>query len=269
MKDFPQCFKSSRQDSFPAKLRNIGKPKQIRLKLKITGHDNEEIKWHLNHVKFSKHFFLLFSSFIQIEVIDPETQSHYKFPCNQWIRPFEEKILNHSEAIRKTSTSTSSSKSSIRKKQSPTIEQKPKVSSRSSSSSYESPKRFEFIQKPIINQTRRISTDNESNDKKNKIHYRIIIYPSKDTDGEFNAASDSRIFLRLNNQTKDSFLYKKDTKYCPSFDPGENQTFEIDLRQNTNEQPTKLTIGYYNTDITAGRWKLEKVFINSFLFFCL
>jgi hypothetical protein len=50
MKDFPQCFKSARQDSFRAKLRNIGKPKQIRLKLEITGHDTEEIKWHLDHV---------------------------------------------------------------------------------------------------------------------------------------------------------------------------------------------------------------------------
>jgi len=95
-----------------------------------------------------------------------------------------------------------------------------------------------------------------------------MIYPSKENDGEFNAASDSRIFLRLNNQTKDSFLYKKDTRYCPSFEPGENQTFEIDLRQNTNEKPTTLTIGYYNRDIAAGRWKIEKVFINRFFFCC-
>ena len=50
MKDFPQCFKSARQDSFRAKLRSIGKPKQIRLNLEVTGIDNEDIKWHLDHV---------------------------------------------------------------------------------------------------------------------------------------------------------------------------------------------------------------------------
>jgi hypothetical protein len=65
MKDFPQCFKSSRQDSFPAKLRNIGKPKQIRLKLEITGHDNEDIKWHLDHVNtFQTNKFLFYFRFI-------------------------------------------------------------------------------------------------------------------------------------------------------------------------------------------------------------
>jgi hypothetical protein len=33
----------------------------------------------------------------------------------------------------------------------------------------------------------------------------------------------------------------------------------MDLIQDTNEQPTKLTIGYYNSNITAGKWKLQKV----------
>ncbi len=200
-------------------------------------------------------------SLIQIELIDPETQSHYQFPCNQWIRPSEEKILNHSDSLRKSSASTNSSKSSTRKKRSPIIEQKRKISSHSSSSSsYESPKRFELIKKILPHPTRRISTDNESNNQHNQTHYRIIIYPSEDMDGEFNASNDSRIFLRLNNQTKDAFLYKKGTKFCPSFEAGENQTFEIVLRQNNNEQPMKLTMGYYNTDITAGKWKLQKVF---------
>ena len=261
MEDFPQCFKSSRQDSFPAKLRNIGKPNQIRLKLEITGLDTEDIKWHLDHVntfeKQKKNILLYFLLF-QIVMIDPETQAHYKFPCKQWIRPSEEKLLNYSDSIRKGSSSTNSSKSSYRKKQPAIIEQKPKVSSRSSSSSYESPKRFELIKKPIINPPRRISTDNESNDQ-NKVHYRIIIYPSNEPDGEFNASNESRIFLRINNQTKDSVLYKKDSKYCPTFESGESQSFEIDLRQNINEQPMKLTVGYYNTDITAGKWKLQKV----------
>jgi hypothetical protein len=201
-------------------------------------------------------------------VIDPETQAHLKFPCNQWIRPSEEKLFNHS--TRKSSSSTNSSKSSNRKKPSAIIEPKPKVSSRSSSSSYESPKRFELIKKPII-PIRRTSTDNESNDQ-NKVHYRVIIHPSNDIDGEFNASNDSRIFLRVNNQTKDSYLYKKDTKLCPTFESGENQSFEIDLKQNINEKPTKLTVGYYNTDIAAGKWKIQKVylFIRIFIemFFC-
>lgn len=52
MRDFPQCFKSGRQDSFRAKLRNIGKPQQIRLILEIQGDDDNEhdIKWELDHV---------------------------------------------------------------------------------------------------------------------------------------------------------------------------------------------------------------------------
>ena len=61
MKDFPQCFKSARQDSFRAKLRSIGQPKQIRLNLEVTGADSEDIKWHLDHVNSKeKHFFYLF-----------------------------------------------------------------------------------------------------------------------------------------------------------------------------------------------------------------
>lgn len=114
-----------------------------------------------------------------------------------------------------------------------------------------------------MTQPRRISTDNESNDQKNKVHYRIIIYSSDDSDGEFNALNDTKIFIRLNNQFKSSYLYKQNTRYCPSFQSGDNQTFEIDLRQNINEQPDQLTIGYYNTDIAAGKWKLEKVILFS------
>ena len=195
-------------------------------------------------------------------MIDPETQAHYKFSCNQWIRPSEEKLLN--DSTRKSSSSTNSSKSSNRKKPSAIIEPKPKVSSRSSSSSYESPKRFELIKKPII-PVRRTSTDNESNDQ-NKVHYRIIIYPSNDIDGEFNASDDTRMFLRINDQAKNSYLYKKNTKLCPTFESGENQSFEIGLRQNANEKPTKLTVGYYNTDIAAGKWKLQKVYLFIWMF---
>lgn len=190
-------------------------------------------------------------------MIDPKTQIHYRFPCNQWIRPSEEKLLNNSDSIRKGSTSTSSSKSSTSKKQSPKIETKSK-SSRSSSSSYDTPKRFELIKKPISTDTRRISTDVESTDS-NKVHYRVIVYPAKETDGEFDASNTSRIYLRLNNQTKDSVLYRKGTKSCPSFQPGIEQTFEMNLRQNENEKPTKLTFGYYNTDVSAGKWKVQKI----------
>ncbi|CAF4689781.1 unnamed protein product, partial [Rotaria sp. Silwood2] len=265
MRDFPQYFKSDRQHSFRSKLRNIGKPKQIRLILELTGNDDDDddddddIKWQLDHV----------------ELIDPKTQSHYKFPCNQWIRPFQEKIFNLSEPLqdnisRRTSTATTSSKSSSlsssRKKPSPkpTIDvQGAKTSSRSSSSSlsssYELTKRFVQVQKPAVDQTRRISTDSESTNEKNKVRYRINIYPSKDDDGEFNASPDGQIFIRLNSQTKNSFIVKKDTKDCPSFESGENQSFDIDLIQNENEQPTNLTIGYYNSNITAGKWKLDKI----------
>ncbi len=50
MREFPQCFKSGRQDSFRAKLKNIGKPKQIRLILETTEDKNVDIKWHLDYV---------------------------------------------------------------------------------------------------------------------------------------------------------------------------------------------------------------------------
>jgi PLAT/LH2 domain len=55
MKDFPQGFKSSKQDSFRTELRDIGKPKQIRLIMEVNGQEkNEDIKWHLDHVNISQ-----------------------------------------------------------------------------------------------------------------------------------------------------------------------------------------------------------------------
>lgn len=117
-----------------------------------------------------------------------------------------------------------------------------------------------MIKKPIPTDTRRISTDVESTDS-NTVHYRVIIHPAKETDGDFDASNNSRIYLRLNNQTKDTVLYKKGTKICPSFLSGIEQTFEVNLRQNENEKPTKLTFGYSNTDISAGKWKLQKIIL--------
>jgi hypothetical protein len=196
-------------------------------------------------------------------LIDPKTQSRYKFHCNEWIYPSDEKLFNLSDSPqsippRKASTSSkSSSSSSIQRKR---VQPSPKAASRSSSSSsYDVPKRYGVIQKIPSTEPRRISTDNESVNQKNKIPYRITIYPSVDDHGEFNALNNSRIFVRLNNQTKDSFIYKKESKYCPSFESGENQTFEINLGDNTNDKPMKLAIGYYNSDIAAGKWKLQKV----------
>ena len=59
MKDFPQGFKSSRQDSFRTELRDIGKPKQIRLIMEVDGQENnEDVKWHLDHVNISQSSFL-------------------------------------------------------------------------------------------------------------------------------------------------------------------------------------------------------------------
>nr|WP_295672679.1 hypothetical protein [Sphingomonas sp.] len=50
MNDFPQCFQSDRQDSFAAKLRHIGQPKQIRVMLDVEGDLHDQIKWHLDRV---------------------------------------------------------------------------------------------------------------------------------------------------------------------------------------------------------------------------
>ncbi len=91
----------------------------------------------------------------------------------------------------------------------------------------------------------------------NSIRYRVTIYPSKDDDGDFYPVQNSRIFLRLNNQRKKTNLTDQT---CPAFTAGEEQTFELNLIQNNHEKPKTLTIGYVNSDITATKWKLEKVF---------
>ena len=91
----------------------------------------------------------------------------------------------------------------------------------------------------------------------------MTIYPSNDDDGDFYPARDSRIFFRLNNQRKKTNLTDR---LCPTFSAGEKQTFQIDLIQNNNEKPKTLTIGYVNSDITATKWKLQKVLFEYFLF---
>lgn len=50
IEDFPQCFQSNRPGSFRVKLQNIGKPKQIQFTLEVEGYDDEDIKWHVDHV---------------------------------------------------------------------------------------------------------------------------------------------------------------------------------------------------------------------------
>ncbi len=91
----------------------------------------------------------------------------------------------------------------------------------------------------------------------NQIHYRVTIYPSNDDDGDFYPVSNTRIFLRLNNQRKETNLTDQT---CPTFSAGEEQAFELDLMQINHDKPTKLTIGYVNSDITATKWKLDKVY---------
>lgn len=101
----------------------------------------------------------------------------------------------------------------------------------------------------------------------NKIPYRVTIYPSEDDDGSFNPnGRHSRIYLRLNNQTKETILRKKNDRTCPTFESGEKQSFELDFIQDINEKPKKLTIGYVNSDITATKWKIDKVYFTNILF---
>jgi len=56
MKEFNQHLKSNKQYEFSVKLKNIGQPEQIRLKIQTTDdedddEDEEDIKWHLDHVE--------------------------------------------------------------------------------------------------------------------------------------------------------------------------------------------------------------------------
>ncbi|CAF3621989.1 unnamed protein product [Rotaria sp. Silwood1] len=308
MKELMKDSESSKQYSFSTKLKNIGKPEQIRLKIRTTSDDDEDededdnSEWYLDY----------------IEVIDPETQSHLKFPCDEWIRPSQEKILQLSQRRSSSSSSRSSSKDK-KHYQSPKIERKRKSSSSRSRSppnekSYQQSAKFERQRKTStsrsrspssdknrqeslkieqttkissrsrrssnsskqsqtkIDSARRISVDNQSNkseeitprnddttSRENKIRYRVIIYSSHYDDGEFNPNRDSQMYLRLNNQIKETNIIDKTKQLCPSFDSNEKQEFELDLIQDINEQPEKLTIGYINSDPSAKTWKLEKI----------
>ena len=87
----------------------------------------------------------------------------------------------------------------------------------------------------------------------------MTIYPSANEDGAFVPAKDSQIFLRVNEQSKETTLIRNTDQSCPSFRAGVKQTFDIDLKNNFNEHPQKLTIGYVNSNAQATKWKLQKV----------
>ncbi|CAF0716915.1 unnamed protein product [Adineta steineri] len=171
MKPFIENSKSARPYTLPVKLENIGKPKHIRLRMITTqteddDDDDEEeeddIKWHLDH----------------IEAIDPETQTHFIFPCKRWITPFKENSLRLSQELsrdekeQKASSNTNDSRplSSHHKnrQQSAKIEQKPKVSSRSSTPT-ESPKPKQTKSKP----TRFMSSDDDDDNKTPKHEQKV------------------------------------------------------------------------------------------------
>ncbi|CAF1063460.1 unnamed protein product [Adineta ricciae] len=156
MKPLIENSKSAKPYSMPVKLQNQGKPVQISLKMITTQDEDDEdddeeqdIKWHLDY----------------IEVIDPETQSHYIFPCKSWIVPFEEKYVQLSrkqtEVVRPSSAQSNSSRASSRAQQtrqpSAKARQQPKLSSRSSTPT-NSPKPPKASRKP----TRASSSDEES-----------------------------------------------------------------------------------------------------------
>ena len=67
------------------------------------------------------------------------------------------------------------------------------------------------------------------------------------------------MFVRLNNHTEETNLQNNDDQLCPPFNSGVDQTFELDLIENPNVKPKKLTIGYVNSDPTAELWEIEKV----------
>ena len=93
-------------------------------------------------------------------------------------------------------------------------------------------------------------------DRDKSIRYRVTIYPSNEADGNFDPDRDSRIFLSVDQQSHEIDLPRKP---CPTFHAGEKQTFELDLIQNNEEKPKKLTIGYVNQNRRASKWKIDKV----------
>jgi hypothetical protein len=92
----------------------------------------------------------------------------------------------------------------------------------------------------------------------------VTIYPSANEDGEFVPAKDSQIFLRVNDRSEETTVIRKTDGSCPSFRAGQKQTFDIDLKNNFNEHPQKLTFGYVNANAQATKWKLRKVCVAHF-----
>ncbi|UJR29948.1 hypothetical protein I4U23_017495 [Adineta vaga] len=152
MKPFIEHSRSAKPYSIPIKFRNIGKPEQIRLNMSSTQDEDEDeddrddIKWHLDH----------------IEVIDPETHSHYIFPCKTWIHRFQEKYLQLSQerVNERSSARTNDSRSTPSPKRtrqaSAKVRQQSKTSSRSSTPT-NSPKPLKTQQKP----SQQTSSDDE------------------------------------------------------------------------------------------------------------
>jgi len=216
-----QCFQSGRQDSFAAKLTNIGQPEEIQLILFVEQLDDDDendrngiskIKWHLDC----------------IELIDPETQNHLKFPCQKWICPFEEHFLSLSSTFSRKTPSRSSLSS----------EDKGKLPSRTSS-----------------------STSKQKKDLGRSTH-RISIYSSNETDGEFLPSSSTRFFLKINENQREILLFNQEENSSTdfSFRQGQMKTFDVNLPV---EHVEKFRFGYLNSHITATRWKIEKIILSN------
>ncbi|CAF3453440.1 unnamed protein product [Rotaria socialis] len=261
MKQLSENLDPTKSNSFPIIVKNIEKPVRIRLKIHTLDNDDnddeDDFNWYLNY----------------IEIIDPETESHLRFPCKQWIKQSEEKILQLSQDVsrveRHRTTSNNSSRSSSNEKdhqQSIKSETKGKPiyrSRTSSNTSKQSKTNFDSARRNSIdnqsNQSEKTTSRNDLTDQEIKNRYRVTIYPSHGNDGRFNPNPNSRIFLCLNSQTREMNIKNEIDQLCPEFDSGVKKVFEVDLIQNINEKPERLTIGYANSDPTAKTWNIEKI----------
>ena len=209
---------------------------------------------------------------LKIELIDPETQIRSRFICQKWIRPNETYLIERVDTplqspVRKTSSSSThysqeSSNSFNRKR----IHQRKQLNQQSSKSL---PRRSSSISSTSSNsdrlkrknsQIKSVANQSDTNSSENlrKISYELRLLTANKDDGEFNALNDSRIFLRLNDHQEET-LFNPTTKMCPSFQPGECQSFSIHFLLKSGEKPIEFTLGYKNSDITARTWHIEKV----------
>ncbi|CAF0754519.1 unnamed protein product [Didymodactylos carnosus] len=282
--NYKNCFKAGKIDRFKVKLKDIGKPKKIRLILNEDGettdrssdsNETRKIKWHL----------------AQVDVVDPKTHEYSTFYCREWFEYSEqqkkqnEKVLTLSKTeikpqTRRTvsSASSSASVSSSTRRKSREVEQtkttgkdgtfengsETPIQITSDNNSLHSdeddnatPRQPSAREQQIKRKTSSSSGESVSQLSDEQSKWQVIIYTAKGVDGDLDTEDDSRIYIQLFDSKKVKTKKLSLNKTGP-FRSGTSEKFDIKLSKNFVE-PKQLKIGYYNAHITAAKWNIEKI----------